>query len=98
MYLLARIPSLIRMLERIQDTSNRDMQNHILERNVPFLLEKFVLLWVPCDRFHESDFSTLCAFCTQRLTPVVMGGNGAQRSWRPVDHFVYAQHGHELMG
>uniref|UniRef100_UPI001CFCB333 hypothetical protein n=1 Tax=Marinobacter nauticus TaxID=2743 RepID=UPI001CFCB333 len=24
----------------------------------------------------------------QPLTPVVMGGNEAQRSWRPVDHIV----------
>src|SRR5690554_5439265 len=25
---------------------------------------------------------------TTQLTPVVMGANGAQRSWRPVDHLV----------
>ena len=24
------------------------------------------------------------------ITPVVMGDNGAERSWRPVDHFVRA--------
>ncbi|MGC3872882.1 type II toxin-antitoxin system CcdA family antitoxin [Halomonas sp. GXIMD04776] len=27
------------MLEGIQDTSNRDVQDHILKRDVPFLLE-----------------------------------------------------------
>src|SRR5690554_559796 len=25
---------------------------------------------------------------SKRITPVVTGGNGAQRSWRPVDHLV----------
>ncbi|MDZ7853203.1 MAG: hypothetical protein U5L98_11310 [Halomonas sp.] len=44
MDLLARIPFLIRMLERVQDTPYRDMQNYILERDIPFLLEKPVLL------------------------------------------------------
>lgn len=26
----------------------------------------------------------------KNLTPVLMGANGAQRSWRPVDHIVRA--------
>nr|WP_298375805.1 type II toxin-antitoxin system CcdA family antitoxin [uncultured Halomonas sp.] len=39
MNLLAGIPFLIRVLEGIQDTSNQDVQDHILERDVPLLLE-----------------------------------------------------------
>src|SRR5690554_1414452 len=36
-------------------------------------------------------FSDTCysiAHILIHITPVVMGGNGAQRSWRPVDHLV----------
>jgi hypothetical protein len=41
------------------------VENHILERNIPFLLQAFVLFGIPCNRLHEKDSSTACAICAQ---------------------------------
>ena len=67
MDLLTWILLLAWMLKRIQDTSYRDMKNHIFKRDVPFGLKKPIFLRVPSNVFHNDDNSTSCALRTQYL-------------------------------
>ena len=62
---LARIPSLVQMLQHIQQVSSLYVKNNRFKRDPSFLLELLVLLVVPRETFHGTILSHCVPFVNE---------------------------------